>query len=263
MDHHNPGEANVDAIVDVHVNPHLFGGDRNLTAGMISTELARFVNPVEKLDFLPAMAGAGDYAKGMEMDQYLKIAEKYGMNLAEMRKISLCVDYEAYYLGYIEGKGLIDDLLREDMVRHKNMIELLYTEIQERLKVALEIVDKYKKVSKLNGMNLVELDLENSIMRREYPNIGKVTGLLFERYLKEDPNTVVLGVTEDMCVIRASETCGFSVQDFMKRITGKVIGFSGGGHENAGSIKYIKAVKEQFLKEMREYVADLGKKGVQ
>lgn len=263
LDHHNPGEANVDAIANVHINPHLFGGDRNLTAGMISTELARFINPVDKLEFLPAMAGAGDYAKGAEMNQYLKIAEKYGMNLEEMRKISLCVDYEAYYLGYIEGKGLIDDLLREDMERHKNMIDLLYSEIQQRLKVALEIVDKYKKVTKSNGMVLVELDLENSIMRREYPNIGKVTGLLFEKYLKEDSNTVVLGVTEDMCVIRASETCGFSIQDFMKRITGKVIGFSGGGHENAGTIKYIKAVKEQLLGELRSYVSDLGKQGVQ
>jgi RecJ-like exonuclease len=142
------------------------------------------------------------------------------------------------------------------------MIELLYAEIQARLKTALEIVDKYKKVSALNGMVLVELDLENTIMRREYPNIGKVTGLLFEKYLKESPNTVVLGVTEDMCVIRASETCGFSIQDFMKRITGRVLGFSGGGHENAGTIKYIKIVKQDILNELRAYVAELGKEGV-
>lgn len=262
MDHHNPGEANVDQYVDVHINPHLFGSDRNLTAGMITTELARFVNPVENVTFLPALAGAGDYAKGSEMEQYLKIAEKSGLSLEEMKKISLCIDYEAYYLGHMEGKGIIDDLMREDMERHKNMIDLLYSEITERLKVALEIVDRYKKVSRLNGMNLVELDLENSIMRREYPNIGKVTGLLFEKYLKEDPNTVVLGVTEDMCVIRASETCGFSLQDFMKRISGKMIGFSGGGHENAGTIKYIKAVKESVLRELRDYVSELGKEGV-
>ena len=142
------------------------------------------------------------------------------------------------------------------------MIELLYSEITHRLKIALEIVDSYKKVSNLNGMVLVELDLENSIMRREYPNIGKVTGLLFEKYLKENSNTVVLGVTEDLCVIRASETCGFSIQDFMKRISGKVIGFSGGGHENAGTIKYIKAVKNQLLSELRNYVSELGRDGV-
>ena len=262
IDHHNPGEADVDKFVDVHINPHLFGSDRNLTAGMLSAELARFVNPVENIGFLPALAGAGDYAKGAEMDQYMKIAEKQGLSLDELKKISLCIDYEAYYLGYIEGKGLIDDLLREDMERHKNMIELLYAEIQARLKTALEIVDKYKKVSALNGMVLVELDLENTIMRREYPNIGKVTGLLFEKYLKESPNTVVLGVTEDMCVIRASETCGFSIQDFMKRITGRVMGFSGGGHENAGTIKYIKIVKQDILNELRAYVAELGKEGV-
>jgi RecJ-like exonuclease len=262
LDHHNPGEANVDEYVDVHINPHLFGSDRNLTAGMISTELARFVNPVENISFFPALAGAGDYARGQEMDQYMEISKKQDLNLEELRKISLCIDYEAYYLGYIEGKGLIDDLLRGDMERHKNMIELLYSEIQSRLKTALEIVDKYKKQENLNGMNLVQLDLENSIMRREYPNIGKVTGLLFEKYLKEDPNTVVLGVTDDLCVIRASETCGFSLQDFMKRITGKILGFSGGGHENAGTIKYIKAVRAQILKELRDYVSELGKDGV-
>ena len=262
LDHHNPGDANVDEYVDVHINPHLFGSDRNLTAGMISTELARFVNMVENVTFLPALAGAGDYARGMEMDQYMSIAEKQGLSLEELKKISLCIDYEAYYLGYIEGKGLIDDLLMQDMERHKSMIELLYSEIQSRLKTALEIVDTYKKQENLNGMNLVQLDLENSIMRREYPNIGKVTGLLFEKYLKESPNTVVLGITDDLCVIRASETSGFSLQDFMKRISGRIMGFSGGGHENAGTIKYIKAVKSQLIKELKDYVSELGRDGV-
>lgn len=91
IDHHSPGElltkveedgviygatVAVDEYVDTHVNPYLVGGDSQLTAGCLATEVAHIINPeVEELiKHLPAIAALGDRAECGEVYQYLKLA---------------------------------------------------------------------------------------------------------------------------------------------------------------------------------------------
>ena len=80
IDHHSPGElitkderggeiygatVAVDEYVDTHVNPYLVGGDSQLTAGALATEVAHIINPSVKdvIKHLPAVAALGDRAE--------------------------------------------------------------------------------------------------------------------------------------------------------------------------------------------------------
>ena len=95
IDHHYPGEVidgkvEVDEYVSAHVNPYLVGGDSNLTAGALATEVARMINKdiTNNIKHLPGIAMVGDHAKGEEVEEYIKIATedltehsaKYGNN---------------------------------------------------------------------------------------------------------------------------------------------------------------------------------------
>ena len=80
IDHHSPGDlitkeekdgeivggtVAVDEYVDTHVNPYLVGGDSQLTAGALATEVAHIINPEIKdlIKHLPAIAAWGDHAE--------------------------------------------------------------------------------------------------------------------------------------------------------------------------------------------------------
>lgn len=95
IDHHSPGDlitkeekdgeivggtVAVDEYVDTHVNPYLVGGDSQLTAGALATEVAHIINPEIKdlIKHLPAIAALGDHAECGEVYQYLELAAEKG-----------------------------------------------------------------------------------------------------------------------------------------------------------------------------------------
>ncbi|MDP1552330.1 MAG: OB-fold nucleic acid binding domain-containing protein, partial [Methanobacteriaceae archaeon] len=87
IDHHFPGEVidgrvEVDEYVDVHVNPYLVGGDSQITAGALSVEVAKMVNPdiKDKIMHLPGIAAVGDHASSDEAEQYITMADTKGYN---------------------------------------------------------------------------------------------------------------------------------------------------------------------------------------
>ncbi|MEE1134716.1 MAG: OB-fold nucleic acid binding domain-containing protein, partial [Methanobrevibacter sp.] len=125
IDHHSPGElltkveedgviygatVAVDEYVDTHVNPYLVGGDSQLTAGCLATEVAHIINPeVEELiKHLPAIAALGDRAECGEVYQYLKLAAQKGFTQEHLAKVAECVDFEAYFLRFMNGRGIMD-----------------------------------------------------------------------------------------------------------------------------------------------------------
>ncbi|MBC7090192.1 MAG: hypothetical protein H5T37_07390, partial [Methanobacteriaceae archaeon] len=82
IDHHYPGEVvdgkvEVDNYVDVHVNPYLVGGDSQLTAGALSVEIAKMINPEieERILHLPGIAVIGDHANSQEAEKYIELAK--------------------------------------------------------------------------------------------------------------------------------------------------------------------------------------------
>lgn len=278
IDHHDPrtfiedGKAAVDEYVDVHVNPHLVSrGYYGLTAGMIATEVARFVNPEveEKIKHLPAISGAGDKSKAPEFEKYKKIAKQSkGLEEENLNKIAEVLDHESYYWKFMDGKGIIEDILLIgcSIERHNILINAIYPELklkQERvLKASLPHV---KSIKLPNGIILNTLDVELYAPKFEYPSAGKLSSIIHdyfkEKYGEKSP-ILTLCYGPGFVVIRASEGMGkykFDLNEITQKLKKKLpdAGIKGGGHSYAGTIKFFQGKQNDFLEELKKEIANL------
>ena len=288
IDHHSPGEllttieedgeiygatVAVDEYVDCHVNPYLVGGDSQLTAGCLATEVAHIINPeVEDLiKHLPAIAALGDRAECGEVYQYLKLAAQKGFTKEHLAKVAECVDFEAYFLRFMNGRGIMDTILAVDNLdKHKKMIEALYKEYQKRINTQLKAaLPNIKQTQLENGIYFNLLDVEKFAHKFTFPAPGKTCGFVHDHViheLGEDKPIVTLGHGPDFGVFRATdavnEQYGFNVNEIVTKMIEKVpqAGVDGGGHECAGSIKYIEGLGEEVLFKVVEEIQSLSKK---
>ncbi len=286
IDHHLPiiedGRVLTNEFVDAHINPHLVGYDGNITAGMLSFELARFINKdfssEKKNLLLPALSGVGDKSNCAEQEEYLRIAAENGFSKDYLKKLAECVDFEAYYLGFVESRSIIDDLLGGNVEKQEKLIELLREDIEYRKKEQIKIIKETMRTEEIkgatNGIRIVMLDLENISLRSEFPPPGKITGLAYwmllnninkpnelnntnEPMKKQETKLLVLGIASDYVTIRTNIE-GFNTNKIIDYLQ-KRIGFgfiSGGGHENAGTVKFISGVKERVIDGIKEFLKE-------
>ncbi len=268
VDHHIPGEiiegkSAVDEFIDAHVNPYFAGGDANLTAGMIAAELARFVNKdVKNIDFLPAISGISDKSSSAEFKKYCNLAEK-SFAFDYLKEIAECVDFNAYYMGSIEGRNIVNDLLGQDLEKQKKLIEIIKQEVDERKKEILKAIEKFAEKEQLNKKILVKLNVADIGFRGEAPLPGKITGmthdLFLSKHLAEGFGIITLGISSDYVVFRVSSNVNFSLINLMAQLKKKMpyAGIHGGGHEHAGTIKFFPIVKKELLEEIYSYIKNL------
>ena len=288
IDHHSPGDlltkderdgeiygatVAVDEYVDTHVNPYLVGGDSQLTAGCLATEVAHIINPdVEDLiKHLPAIAALGDRAECGEVYQYLKLAAQKGFSQEHLSKVAECVDFEAYFLRFMNGRGIMDTILAVDNVdKHRKMIDALYKEYQKRIDTQLRAaLPNIKRTQLNNGIYFNLLDVEKFAHKFTFPAPGKTCGFVHDHVIKEigeDKPIVTLGHGPDFGVFRATdavnEQYGFNVNEIVAEMIVKVpqAGVDGGGHECAGSIKFIEGLGQEVLYKVVEEIQSLSKK---
>lgn len=266
VDHHftevKDGKSVVDPYVDVHINPYLKGGDKNLTAGMLAYELSRIINPtVDDMKILPALAGIGDRSKGSEFEQYLEISKG---DKEHLKKIATCVDYEASYLKFMQDSGLVCDLIVEDE-KSTALVDLLYNEIQEKIRVQTKVLLNYADEKTLKNDIIVALiDIAKSTLRGDFPGPGKSIGILNDSLNEKHgvKKIVAIGYGSDFITLRSNSSCeniGFNVNLFVARLQkdmpyGMV---SGGGHEVAGSIRFVENAKDEVLAKLVGYIEEL------
>ena len=288
IDHHSPGElltveeedgiiygatVAVDEYVDTHVNPYLVGGDSQLTAGALASEVAHIINPnvKELIKHLPGVAAIGDHAESGEVYQYLELAAEKGFTKERLGQIAECVDFEAYFLRFMNGRGIMDTILAVDNLdKHDKMIDALYKEYQRRVDVQLRAtLPNIKKTQLSNGIYFILIDVEKFAHKFTFPAPGKTCGFVHDRMVKslgEDKPIVTLGHGPDFGVFRATdavnEQYGFNVNEIVTVMTERVpqAGIDGGGHECAGSIKYIEGLGEEVLYKVVEEIQSLSKK---
>jgi RecJ-like exonuclease len=275
IDHHFPGElitkeikdgdivgatVAVDEYVDTHVNPYLVGGDSQLTAGALASEVAHIINPEigDVIKHLPGIAALGDHAQSGEVHQYIELAAEKGFNKDDLLKIAECVDFEAYFLRFMNGRGIMDTILAVDNLdKHEKMINALYKEYQRRVDTQLKAtIPNIKKKKLANGIYFNIIDVEKFAHKFTFPAPGKTCGFVHDKIVKEigeDQAIVTLGHGPDFGVIRATdavnELFGFNVNNIVTQLASKIpsAGIDGGGHECAGSIKYIEGLSEEVL----------------
>lgn len=275
IDHHSPGEVidgkvNVDEYVDTHVNPYLVGGDSQLTAGALASEVACIINPEirETIEHLPAVAALGDHAECGEVYQYLELAENKGYNRDYLKKIADCVDFEAYYLRFMNGRGIIDTILGVDNIdKHRPMVDELYKVYEKRVNTQLKAVLPNIKETQLdNGVYLNIVDVEKYAHKFTFPAPGKTCGFVHDKIVEklgEDKSIITLGHGPDFGVFRATdkvnEEFGFNVNEVVKYLAERIpsAGIDGGGHECAGSVKYIEGLSRDVLGELANYLKNM------
>ena len=263
VDHHLPvmkdGTSLTDKYVDVHINPHLVGFSSDITAGMLAYELARFVDKkLSGVDFLPALSGVGDHSSCREFEEYLKLAENSGFDISSLKKLAACVDFEAYSLGYYESRSMVKDLLTENELQ-KKIINTLFPYIEEIEEQQMKVLRHTAKREIINNVSLITLNLDDVNLMSDFPPPGKITGMCFRLF--DEPNTIVLGYSNNYVSIRTNLK-QFNVNDLLLSLQSKLpYGMiSGGGHPHAGTIKFVKAVKDEVLKSIKEYLLSLTRK---
>ena len=264
------GTVAVDEYVDTHVNPYLVGGDSQITAGALATEVACMINPEirDLVKHLPGIAVLGDHAEAMEVDQYVELAGEKGYSAEDLKKIAECIDFEAYFLRFMNGRGIIDTILGVDNLdKHQKMVDALYKEYLKRVDIQLKAaMPNVKQTTLANGIILNRLDVEKFAHKFTFPAPGKTCGFVHDKIVKElgeDKPIVTLGNGPDFGVVRATdavnEIFGFSVNTIVDDLKLEIpqAGIDGGGHECAGSIKYVEGFSEKVLDEFKNNVESL------
>jgi archaea-specific RecJ-like exonuclease len=275
IDHHFPGEVingkvEVDEFVDIHVNPYLVGGDSQITAGALAVEVANIINPEIKnlVSHLPGVAALGDHAESDEAEQYIKLAGEKGYSREELDKIAACVDFEAYYLRFMNGRGIMDTILAVDNIdKHERLINALYKEYQRRVAIQLNAtLPNIKEKTLPNGIHFNVLDVEKYAHKFTFPAPGKTCGFVHDKFVKElgeETPIITLSYGPDFGVIRATETVhkkfGFNLNKIIWKLQENIpeAGIDGGGHEVAGSIKFVEGLSEKVLGSFAEEIAKL------
>ena len=220
---------------------------------------------------LPAVAALGDRAENGEVYQYLELASQKGFTKEHLAKIAECVDFEAYFLRFMNGRGIMDTILAVDNLdKHEKMIDALYNEYQKRIDIQLKAaLPNIKRTQLSNGIYLNLIDVEKYAHKFTFPAPGKTCGFVHDHVIKElgeDKPIVTLGHGPDFGVFRATdavnEEYGFNVNDIVATMINRVpsAGIDGGGHECAGSIKYIEGLGEEVLYKVVEEIQSLSKK---
>ncbi|RLE39302.1 hypothetical protein DRJ17_01115 [Candidatus Woesearchaeota archaeon] len=262
IDHHftfiENGRSIVDNYLDAHVNPYLVGGDKNITAGMIATEIARFINrKVSNIYFIPALAGFGDRSRGNDFEQYVELAMKAGYDKDFLKALSEAIDFEAHYLKFIESRGLMDDIFGADRDRQHKLVKLMKDEIESKRAQQLETIKHFIRVEDLGRFVLAKMEIEKLTHAGDFPSVGKATGLTHDYLVRKYKKDVLtLSIACNFITVRATEGVGINVNIIIHELKQKIpYGFiSGGGHENAGSIRFVEAVRDEVLKFVEEKV---------
>ncbi len=254
IDHHFPDQI-IKELVDVHVNPYWVEGGYELSGGMLGFEVAKFIYPgiATDLEHLPAVAGLMDRVEGEEIKAYLELAKQKGYEKEKLEKIGIALDFEMYFLRFSEGKNLMKILFNVDTEQtwHEKMVELVWNEafnsLQQSLKDSLPHVE-HKTLE--NKIELFLFDVEMYTHRFSFPPPGKLTGLVFDHYCKENENkaVVTLGLGPDFLILR-SKNVSINFPDMIKKMREKIpeTGTQGGGHEVVGSLKFYEGEREKAI----------------
>ena len=275
VDHHYPGEvengrALIDNYVDIHVNPYLVDGDSQLTAGALAVELAGMINPDVRPEIrhFPGIAAVGDHAECMEVDRYLEIAEEEGYSREDLDKVATCVDFEAYFLRFMNGRGVMNTILGlEDKERQEELLDVLMSESDKRVETQLKAAMPNVETTYFdNGIQFNRLDVEKYAHKFTYPAPGKTTGYVHDKLVQEkseDEPIMTLANGPDFAVLRATEVIKneyeFNLNNVITKIQEEIpqAGADGGGHEVAGSLKFVEGLQEEVLELFIEEVKNL------
>lgn len=264
IDHHGFDRDLISEEVLVHINPFLVGeSGAEISAGMLCSELARFINPdVKNVNQIPAMSGYADridLAAPQTMDKYLEIAKKEGYTKELLSDIALVIDYVSAKVRFMEVREYIEVLFGEPRNKQKELVSLLAPYIRELDRKGLQIGLSNTKREKIGAVVLQTIEIDETFPGFGFfPKPGRATGLVHDEYQKTSGDTalITVGVMGTAITIRATDEANFSVHDLKKYVEEKCpeAFVEGGGHKNAGALSFLPYKKKEVLKLLKDYI---------
>jgi len=252
VDHHNPvimnnGKTSVCPLLELHLNPYMFGFDSQTSAGMLCYELGRFIDENFEHKNMPAVAAVSDRCTIPEAEAYIKNS---GLTKEELASIGVAIDYSAYHLKFDSGEGVF-----ELLYDNKALVELLNSEVKKGVETQLQSTLPYLRTQDINGITFSNIDLEKYTLRFTYPTPGKVLGMIHDHVASHRENSPVMtiGYVSDMIIIRATHPV-LPVHAIIERLRKQMpeANVDGGGHEMAGTIKFVPAHLTTIIEFIKE-----------
>jgi RecJ-like exonuclease len=264
VDHHQFEEDVISKEVIVHINPFLVGESGDcFSAGMLCTELARFISEVENITQIPGMAGLADRIdiKNPEaVEAYVKIAEKEGYSRKLLNDIATVIDFVSAKLRFMEAREYIEVVFGQPREKQKSLVQLMAPYIRDLESTGLKIAKAAAIKENLGKTTLQILFVEEAMPGFGfYPKPGKTVGLLHDNLQDEKKitNLVTVGVLGSAITMRATDEANFSVHGLIDFLNKKLPDAftNGGGHKNAGAISFIPGKQKEVLKLLKEFIS--------
>ncbi len=264
VDHHGFDEDVISDEVLTHINPFLVNEDgSHYSAGMLCTELARFINPdVENISQIPAMAGFADrieLGNPSVMEDYMKIAEKEGYSKELLSDISLVIDYVSAKVRFMEVREYIEVLFGQPREKQKELVGLMAPFIRKLDAKGLAIGKSNAQQETLGKTTLQTIEIEATFPGFGFfPKPGRAVGLVHDDLQKEKgiTNLVTAGIMNTAITLRATDEANFSVHELLHYLNETIPDsfVEGGGHKNAGSLSFLPYKKEEIVKALKEFI---------
>lgn len=260
VDHHRFDKDVITGETLVHINPFLVDEDgATFSAGMLCTELARFINSEVDIMQIPAMAGMADRINNPPvMEAYTTLAAQKGYDTQLLADIATVIDFVSAKLRFMEAREYIEVLFGEPMEQQKKLVAVLAPYIRELEAKGLAIAQSAVQVEKIKDVHVQTLEIEKTYSRGFYPKPGRCVSMIHDHFqvAKKTTKVVTLGVMPDALTIRGSDAIEFSVPELITYLNKKLPDAfaEGGGHRNAGSIKFMPSKHAEVMKLVKEYI---------
>jgi archaea-specific RecJ-like exonuclease len=262
VDHH-PIDKETDDVIDIHLNPHKIGSTYDFSAGMLCAEIGNLLHPGEYL-FIAAVSATADRVTSKEAKAYVELVQKEcKIDEGHLRRVSECLDYEAFFLGNMESRKPVHDLLDPKSNEHEKLIILLKDEIKKALETINKTTEHYSTITDNGDKLIATLPIDKLKRRNNYPRSGKIIGRLQDHLGKntelnpELKPVISLGLNADSINFRCSQSIkGFDVNEIIHKLKQQLphAQIDGGGHRVAGSMRFVEAAYDDVYEKVLDYV---------
>jgi len=245
IDHHIFSNQ-TDNYCQVHLNARKYGDKGDITAGILCFEIANQMSEINP--FFAALSAVADKSKDDIVNHYLKLA---GKTRDELEKIAACVDFESDALRFAES-DLIMDLFND---KQTETTEILWSEINSSFEKYKKVAKEYTEKIVLNNKILCKINLDTCTIRGGYPRAGKVVGITHRLF---EGSRVTMGYAHGFVIFRV-DGVDFKLKELFSLLEEKIPNglISGGGHDCAGTVKFIPAVEDKVMEVFLDYVKSL------
>ena len=256
IDHHNPVILNnkktaVCPYVKLHLNPYIEGFNGKLSAGMLSYETARLIFDDFENALLPAISAVGDRCDNSEAEEYIA---RSGLTKDEITEKVIAIDFLAYHLKFDEATEMYDEVFT-----NKDFVKMINEEVRKGVETQLQSTLPYLRTRELTGVIFSDIDLEKYTVRFKYPTPGKVIGMIHDEVAKEKEGPVItIGYLSDMIIIRATKPI-LPIASIIEKLRHDFpeANVDGGGHECAGTIKFVSAHLTTIIESIKQQIRNL------